>query len=173
MSGLALSFFLYGIFWRMSSIGTRRHSSRELIALLTARLGGRLCATGTALQRISEASSSIGALAPASARTTRSLGGLEAIAIHLHVTSMLLDCDNLKFTEVLPPFISPTRTQGQKIHLIFVHIIPHPSYLQNPHIQTPQTSFIRTVRKPQLFKKPSPTSTYCPKILSSRDGPKN
>ena len=39
-SGLALSFFLYGIFWRLSSIGTQRHSSREFIALLTAGLGG-------------------------------------------------------------------------------------------------------------------------------------
>jgi hypothetical protein len=36
----ALSFFLYGIFWRLSSIGTQRHSSYELIALLTAGLGG-------------------------------------------------------------------------------------------------------------------------------------
>ena len=114
--------FLYGIFWRMSSIGTRRHSSRELIALLTAGLGADSAQLGTASQCISEASSSIRVLAPASARTTRPLGGLEAIAIHLHVTSMLLDCDNLKFTEVLLPlFISPTRTQGVSKFILYLY----------------------------------------------------
>lgn len=90
---LALSFFLYGIFWRLSSIGTQRHSSHELIALLTAGLGGPTLRSRDTSQRISEASGSIGALAPASSRTTRPSGGLEAIVTHLHVTSMLLGRD--------------------------------------------------------------------------------
>jgi len=116
-------------------------------------------------------------LAPASARTVRPSGGLEAIVTHLHSPACCQVVTNIskvhRSTSTLFTHQNPRR---QKIHLTFVHIITSPIIPTEPTTctKTPQPPLHTDSSGIPTFQKTFPhPAAYFPKILSSGDRPKN